>query len=125
MDWIKKCDKVIVGEIANDSETRLICNINNIPLAAYKHTVYHIIFDNMNFLHVDNYDSIAIDVDESDIRVIAQCSIFVRFIDSNFKVIEDILLLYPVQTRGQDIFNYERLHKFHIPIIKISIFSYN
>ena len=128
VDLIKRCAKVIVEEIADGKETKLIRKIDDIPLSAdtATHRISSCIFNVNEQIYYDpaGSDAIAIAVDEStDVRNIEQCCIFVRFIDNNFRVTEDILHHYPLtgQTRGQDICNcvMETLHKFNISIEKI------
>ena len=96
VDLIKRCAKVIVEEIADGKETKLIRKIDDIPLSADTATrrISSCIFNVNEQISYDaaGSDAIAIAVDEStDVRDIAQCCIFVRFIDNNFRVTEDIL----------------------------------
>lgn len=69
-------------------------------------------------------DFIGIAVDETtDVRDVAQCAIFIRFVDNDFNVTEELLELVPLlnQTRGQDVFDavLSSLKKFNVPLMSI------
>lgn len=128
VDLIKKCALILVDEVTEPSEKRVLTKIDNVPLSADTATrrVSDCI-DNVNNQLMDKIQdsaSISLAIDETtDTRDISQCAIFVRLIDNNFEITEDLLHLAQLkgQTRGEDIYNevLDTLNTFKVPLKKI------
>ena len=125
VELIKKCCEVLVEELADNSDQKMLNKIKAVPLSAdtaARRISSSIVDVNEQISKMlCNCDAIAIAVDEStDIRDVVQCCIFVRAINNDFKVTEDLLHLYPLtgKTRGEDVLDcvMETLKNFNIPL---------
>lgn len=128
VELVKKCAEILVEELADSSDKNLLNKVKSTPLSADTATRrVSLCIDDINSqltdkIQVSKFISIAVD-ETTDVRDIAQCAIFIRCIDDNFDITEDLLDLVPLlnQTRGQDVFNavFTTLKRFNVPLMNI------